>query len=409
MMIFFGVMLLIFALFDFITLNKWKKFIVSREKNKYLYIIPFWFGIIMIIIFIYTNYNNFLVFPLPEHIKYFNILISFWYLPKILISPIILFIDFSDKIRLLIKKLLKPKILVENSDIKLLSSRRKFAGNLAWSVAGIPFLLAYKGLMFTVNEIRIFGEEIILPKLATELSGLKIVQLSDLHFGTFISKDYLNNILKKVESLEPDLIFVTGDFVNFRYEELDYGETFLNELKATYGVFACLGNHDHYMKIEDHQKLIKRINKTGTKLLINENKTIKIKGQEINIVGVDNFGSRQTFGDFDKAFTGVNSDNLTILMSHDPNTWEQFVVGKKQADITLSGHTHGGQVSFEFLGYDLSIAKMIYKYYKGLHSIGSQYLYVNRGIGVSGPPIRLGINPEITFITLKKPLNFTQN
>ncbi|MDT3737952.1 MAG: metallophosphoesterase [Candidatus Kapabacteria bacterium] len=406
MIIFFTVVLIIFGLLDFFVISRWRKYCISKGYNKNSYRIPIYVSGVMMIIFAYANYYNFLVYPVPSSVKALNILTSFWYLPKILIIPFLTLIEVYKPLKKIsVRKFKKAKLDIP---AKVIKSRRHFMGNVAWSVAGIPYLLAVKGLVFTINELKIFRESIYFHKLPAALDGLKIVQISDLHLGTFMTPEPLNRLKSLVNSLNPDLIFITGDFVNFRYEELDAGEELLRGLKSNYGTFACLGNHDHYMTDIDHQKLIKRINNTGVQLLINENRVLNIRGKEINLASIDNYGSKQTYGDFNKAFEGLSDDNVTIFLSHDPKTWDSHIVGKRNVDLTLSGHTHGGQVALEFMGYDLSLAKVMYKQYKGLYSSGNQYLYVNSGIGVSGPPIRLGINPEVTLITLKKPMNLAK-
>lgn len=405
MIFFFIVKSLLFLIFDFITLIKWKNFIKFRKKNKFLYIIPFILAIIMFFCMIYADFYNYYFFPTPYYLKYINILVTLWYYPKLIISLIILIISIIQLFTSFVKKIV-TKDKKEYNKEKVLSSRRKFISHVTWGVAGIPFLAAFKGLTITIYDIKIYFEKLFFPKLEIEHKGLRIIHISDLHFSSYINQSYLLKLKLRIDTLKPDLIFITGDFVNFRYEELDFGRDFLNNLYAKYGVYACLGNHDHYMNESSHKKLIQSIKKTGVNLLINENITIDVNGKMINIVGVDNYGSRQTYGDFDKAFQDINFNNFTILMSHDPNTWEQFIVGKRNVELTLSGHTHGGQIALDFLGFNFSFAKIIYKYYKGLYSIRNQYLYVNRGIGVTGPPMRLGVNPEITFLTLNKLTNF---
>lgn len=407
LIIFFGVMLLLIVMMELFFLSRWKKFCKTHQYNKYLYVVPYWISGLMLAAYIYSNYYNLVHFPVPEHIKWFNIATSFWYLPKILIVPVLIIIEVSKKILKLFRKSEKHSIAPTSQPNHKL--RKKYLGNLAWGFAGIPFILALQGLFITVNDVHIFSENIYLERLHSNHDGLRIVQISDLHFGTYMNEKALQKIKSTIHSLKPDFIFITGDFVNFRYQELDPGESFLRELKSRYGTYACLGNHDHYMSVDDHAKLIKRLRNTGIRLLINENRVMRVNNQDINIVSVDNYGSRQTFGDFDKAYSYINTKNLTILLSHDPRTWDSHVIGKRYTDLTLSGHTHGGQVAFEFLGFELSIANALYKQYKGLYNHGSQYLYVNRGLGVSGPPIRFSVYPEITLITLKKPKNFTLN
>lgn len=400
-------MVLIIILMDYFVISRWKKFCKSNNYNRLFYVVPFWVSGLMFATFAYSNYYNFFVFPVPEYIKWLNIVTSFWYLPKVLITPVLLISLGIKQFFKIIPERIKPKDL--SNKIIISNSRRKFIGNVAWGFAGVPFIVALKGLLHTVNDLKIFRENIYLQRLPSQLDGLKIIQVSDLHFGKFMQNESLVKLKNVINSLNADLIFITGDFVNFSYKELDTGEDFLRGLNSVYGTYACLGNHDHYMPSEDHEKLIKRIRNTGVNLLINENRVLKINGAELNIASVDNYGSNQTFGNFEKAYEGLNKDNVTILLNHDPNAWESMVLNKYYTDITLSGHTHGGQVEFGFLGYEMSFAKVIYKHYKGLYNEGNQYLYVNRGIGVSGPPIRLGINPEITYISLKKPNNFADN
>ena len=403
MIIFFVIFLVIIALMDLFVVSRWKKYCISKGYNKIFYFLPYSISGVMFLLFAYSNYFNFMVYPVPNYIKWFNIVTSFWYLPKVLIVPVLIIIELVKYFKRLAKgqrgkEVAKVPLSVNNS-------RRKIVGNIAWGVAGVPFLMAAKGLAHTVYDLKIFRENIFLPKLPLQLNGLRIVQISDMHFGTYMSSKPLDKLKDVINALKPDLIFITGDFVNFRYEELDNGEEFLRNLQSVYGTYACLGNHDHYMPVSDHEKLVKRIRNTGVRLLINENRVLKIRGAELNLASVDNYGSRQTFGDFDKAYEGLPEKNVTILLSHDPKTWESHVLGKRKTELTLSGHTHGGQVALEFLGVELSFAKAVYKHYKGLYNEGEQYLYVNRGIGVSGPPIRLNINPEVTLITLKKPTN----
>ncbi|GAB1370056.1 hypothetical protein MASR1M45_01140 [Candidatus Kapaibacterium sp.] len=388
------------AFLDFVTLIKWKKFVKRINLPSYLYIIPIYISFLMMILYIYTNYYNLISFPVPEHIKSLNIITSSWYLPKIGISPfIIIFNTFYFIYKLLRKVFQKTKNISNQID---LNKYRIIVGTL-WLFSLIPFIITIYGLLVTVNDVKVFRENIIIPKLQNNFDKIRIIQLSDLHFGDYMPQAKLNSVLEKIENTHPDLILITGDFVNFRYQEIDYGASFLKSLKAKYGVYACLGNHDHYMTDEDHTKLIKKIKATGVKLLINESSKIKIRNGELNLISVDNYGARQTFGDFDKAFNSIDSKSFNILMSHDPKTWEQFVVNKLPADLTLSGHTHAGQVGVDSESFGFSPAAIAYNQYKGLYRKGSQLLYVNRGLGVSGPPIRIGFNPEVTIIDIKSP------
>jgi predicted MPP superfamily phosphohydrolase len=175
------------------------------------------------------------------------------------------------------------------------------------------------------------------------------------------------------------------------------------KLRAPYGVYASLGNHDHYNSPEDHARLVATIRDLGTELLINQHKRIGESGSSLIIAGTDNTGFRQSFARLDLAMQGVREDEPVILLAHDPTFWDKEVVPDKRVDVMVSGHTHGGQFGVQALGVEWSPAQMIYKQWAGLYTNGDQQLYVNRGIGTVGPPLRIGIPPEITLFTLRAP------
>ena len=175
---------------------------------------------------------------------------------------------------------------------------------------------------------------------------------------------------------------------------------FLVNMRARYGVYGCLGNHDHYMSPDQHNQLIKIIRDCGIKLLINENTTIDINGEKLQIASVDNSSYNTNFGDMDKALYGLHDYLPTILLCHDPGEWGKNIKMKTHVDLTLSGHTHGGQMGINVFGKIYTPATIIYDEYAGLYSDKNQYLYVNRGIGTIGPPLRIAIPPEVTLLTL---------
>jgi predicted MPP superfamily phosphohydrolase len=208
-----------------------------------------------------------------------------------------------------------------------------------------------------------------------------------------------------IKKISPDLVFMTGDFVNFQENEIDKISFEMKQIEAEYGVFACLGNHDHYMFPKEHEIFKSKIRSYGIDLLVNENRTLDIRGNKIQIAGSDNSSWRHNFADFDKTLAGLSKAYPTIMMCHDPSNWDLHINGKRNVDLMLSGHTHGGQFGYNVFGYDLSPVRMFYKQWAGLYKSKDQYLYVNRGLGVVGPPVRIGINPEITHIVLRSPVN----
>jgi uncharacterized protein len=400
-LIFVSVILLIFVAFDIYFLVKWKKLVAIRQWNKLYFQIPFYISILMLLLFIYVTYGRVLNDEKNSSVNIAFMITSIWYLPKIIIVPFMFFWDTIRSFYKLLRNLFTKKTV--KSAIPVVKSRRKFVQNVTWSFAGIPFIAAFKGILHTAYDFKVHRVDLPLIKLSPELDGLKIIQISDLHLGSFYSREPLLDALLTINNLQPDLIFITGDFVNFNPKEMDFGFDIMEKMKAKHGIYACLGNHDHYMSQPDHQYLLSFFDDSPVQLLNNENTVLNINGKNLNIAGVDNYGSRQTFGDFDKALAGLNNTDPTLLLCHDPTNWDKFLRGKSDVDVTFSGHTHGGQLGFDIMGKHYSPVTWAYKQYAGLYHDSDQYLYVNRGLGMSGPPIRLGVNPEITLFTLKTP------
>ena len=249
--------------------------------------------------------------------------------------------------------------------------------------------------------------------LPTAFKGLKIVQLSDIHSGSFNDKLAVEKGIELAMQQKPDIILFTGDLVNDRAIEMaDYMDAF-SLLKAPMGVFSTLGNHDygdyvHWENAEakkanlDH---LKRIHgELGWRLLMNEHVVLEKDGQQIALLGIENWGARGNFakyGKLNEAYAGTEQYPFRILMSHDPSHWDAQVRPDYPAiDLTLSGHTHGMQFGLEVPGFRWSPVQYIYKQWAGLYEEGSQKLYVNRGFGFIGYPGRVGILPEITVIEL---------
>ena len=246
---------------------------------------------------------------------------------------------------------------------------------------------------------------------------LKIVQLSDMHLGSFQRVDKLEEAVELINDEKPDLIFFTGDLVNNHADEAYLFIDTLSKLKAKYGKFSVLGNHDYadYIGLDlsteegrnawqkNHNEIIDIHQKFGFDLLLNENKQIELGDQLINIVGVENWGDGRfsKYGDIKKAMNGVVDGVPTFLLSHDPTHWQNKVLKHDQkVDLQLSGHTHGMQFGIEIGGIRWSPSQWKYKYWAGLYNTGDNFLYVNRGIGHLGYPGRVGILPEISVVNI---------
>lgn len=392
--IFFTILLTIFSLLEIYTLYNWKKYVKKYNFSYNFYKIPRTISIILIIIAAFTMYGS-LFFAINDKISFIIMfLIAIWVLPKLLIVLTLIIKDLFKLLRYFGSKITKDKPAIPNV------KRRKIIETTAWSLASIPYIIVTKGLVSTTYDFTISKVDVHLPKLSKFLNGLRIVQISDLHLGSFFDYRPFQEVTRIVNNLKPDLLFITGDFVNNNPNELKENFNDLKSLNAGIGLYSCLGNHDHYMTDVNHSILLKSLNNLGMNLLINQNKTLIINNTPINIIGIDNLGMRQKYGDFHKAYVGINNEHTNILLCHDPTNWDTHIRNKYPADLTLSGHTHGGQVAWEYNGVEFSPARFVYKQVAGLYKNGNYLLYVNKGIGTVGPPLRIGVKPEITEITL---------
>jgi hypothetical protein len=280
-------------------------------------------------------------------------------------------------------------------------------------MAGIVIIIASSSLYGRFN-FKIEEVTVRIDGLNDELDGLKIVQLSDMHLSSFYHhKSQLEKVMKIVNQLEPDLLINTGDFVTFGWREFELDDTILSKAKARYGSYAILGNHDvgtydPDFNEEDRklniQKMIELISFSGSKVLYDEHDIVNIGKSKIGMIGVSTGGRHPdvTHGNLEKAMSGLDSVDLKILLTHDPNHWVESIDKKTDIDLTLSGHTHGMQMGIITKKFRWSPSKYFYPHWNGLYQDGKQYHYVNRGLGTNAIPFRIWMPPEITLITLKK-------
>ena len=217
-----------------------------------------------------------------------------------------------------------------------------------------------------------------------------IVQISDLHIGGLIDKKFVETSVKKINGLNPDIVFITGDLIDTGIDQIKDAVMELDRIASKHGVYYVLGNHEYF---HNPVKIIDFMQKTQIKVLLNEN--ITIDALKLNVVGVtDLFGYRLglLIPDIDKAFKGCNKNYQTILLAHQPKFIEQLK--NYTPDLILSGHTHGGQIwPFNYL------VGLQQPYVKGLHRLPKgNHIYINSGIGFWGPPMRLNSQAEITYI-----------
>lgn len=249
--------------------------------------------------------------------------------------------------------------------------------------------------------------------LPAAFNGLKIVQISDIHSGSFNNKNAVQHGVQTILNLKPDLILFTGDLVNNKSDEMQTYLDVFNQLQAPLGVYSVLGNHDYgdyvdWGSVEEKKKNLDRLKAVhatlGWKLLLNEHAILEKDGERLALLGVENWSAKARFPKYGKlkaAYAGTEGIPFKILMSHDPSHWDAEVRPQySDIDLMLSGHTHGMQFGVELPWFKWSPVQYVYKQWAGLYEEGLQKLYVNRGYGFIGYPGRVGILPEITLLEL---------
>lgn len=298
-------------------------------------------------------------------------------------------------------------------------SRSKFLTRTAIVLGALPFTSLLYGMVRNPYRYKRYRESLTLKKLPKNLDGLKIIQISDIHSGSFTFKEPIKQAIELINAEKPDLVFFTGDLVNNVAAEMQPYVDVFDKIEAKYGVYSVLGNHDYgdYERWpspeakKENMALLKDTHKRlGWDLLLNEHRHIDINGEKVAVIGVENYSMHLRFpkyGDLEAACEDCGPVALKLLLSHDPSHWEgQVIKDQPDIDITFSGHTHGMQFGVEIPGwFSWSPIQYVYKQWAGLYQKGEQYLYVNRGLGFLGYPGRVGILPEIAVLELKSAKN----
>ncbi len=317
------------------------------------------------------------------------------FVPKILALPVLLLEDITR----LFRHFPPPAVWVSQ---------------MAVCIAAFVFVSLLYGMTGGRHRYKVHRLTLKFDDLPDAFDGFTITQLSDIHAGSFTSRKGVEKGITLVNKQNSDLLLFTGDLVNNKASEMaPWMETF-GKLKAPFGKYSVLGNHDYgdYTSWESDtakaQNLVrlKEVHKElGFKLLLNNAVQIKKDSAAIALIGVENWGKGgfHKYGSLTKAAANVADDEFKILMSHDPSHWEaKTLENSKHINLALAGHTHGMQFGIELFGFQWSPVKYVYPQWAGLYQRDGKYLYVNRGFGFLGFKGRLGIWPEITVITLKK-------
>lgn len=255
------------------------------------------------------------------------------------------------------------------------------------------------GVLQTMAGPTVKQVEIPLKNLPANFDGFKIVQISDLHVGALIRRSYVEDVVQKVNGLQPNVIAMTGDFIDGFVHDLKDDVAPLSNLQASHGKFFVTGNHEYYWGAAEW---VEEFTKLGARVLSNEHVIIENEGEKIVLAGVTDYSTRgktnQDSSDPARALAGTEQNRVKILLAHQPSSYH--AANKAGADLQLSGHTHAGQ----YFPFTLFI-RFFHTYYKGLNKHNNMWIYINRGTGYWGPPLRVGAPAEITLIVLKSSNN----
>jgi predicted MPP superfamily phosphohydrolase len=272
--------------------------------------------------------------------------------------------------------------------------RRGFLRATGATLFAAPVLVTGYGVFVQRLNIRLREQNIVIPGLAEDLVGLRIVQLTDIHLSPFLSEKELARAVSMANETNAHLALVTGDMISFRRDPLDVCLQHLAGLRSEAGIFGCLGNHEIYADAEDYAAA--QGARLGIRYLRSEATRLRFGSAVMKLAGVDYQRFRKPY--LIGAETMIEPGVLNVLMSHNPDV---FPVAARQGwDFTIAGHTHGGQVRVEILREDLNIARVFTPYVDGLYQAGGRSIFVSRGIGTIGLPARLGAPPEVALLRL---------
>ena len=402
---------------DFYSFKGIKSTILKRITKAWIrkfIIYLFWLiSLIFILISIYIFIKKPIVRSVVAYKQiYFLVgMLVLFYIPKLFfiifhfIEDLVYFIQLLNFLRITKKNIRISETVPRRNRLTLISE-------IGIILALIPFFTIVYGISagryyFQVNTIE--PEFVNLPQ---QFNDLKIVQISDFHIGSFYGNSkQVEEIVELINEQNADLVFFTGDMVNNTASEMDSFITILSGIRSMSGKYAILGNHDYgdynnwnswEEKEANRIELRHKLKLSGFDLLLNENRIIEKDDAKIAVIGIENWGLPpfKQYGRLNDAIKGTENIHFKILLSHDPSEWDEEVKGKKDIDLTLSGHTHGMQFGFRINNIKWSPVEWKYPRWAGLYQVGSQYLYVNVGLGNIGFPGRIGIRPEITVIEL---------
>lgn len=383
------------------TFTRWK------TKTRKRFVIFYWLYNIALILSVFGSmfFNLFLSLKAVILVAFFLTVAA-----KMVLFPFLLLAD----IRRLGIKIFKRKPKTGIGDGEPIT-RSEFLVKAGLVTAALPLSSLSWGIISGAYDYQVRKVNLILPQLPKAFDGITLGQISDIHSGSFYNKTAVKGGVEMLMAQKPDFVFFTGDLVNNLTQEVsDYQDIFA-QVKAPLGVFSTLGNHDYgdyYFgkdpspgRTKNLQDMVAVHKIMGYDLLMNENRRLKVDGEEIGILGIENWGMGRfpKYGKMELATKNTDDLPVKLLLSHDPSHWRGEVLPKyPQIDAMFSGHTHGMQFGVRYKEFKWSPVEYLYKEWAGLYQEKNQQLYVNVGYGFLGYPGRVGILPEITIFTLKR-------
>lgn len=294
------------------------------------------------------------------------------------------------------------------------NSRSEFMGKAALAAGALPVAALGFGVISGAYDYRVRTRQVYSKNLPKAFDGIRVAQISDIHTGSFFNKTAVSGGVDLINQQKPDVVFFTGDLVNSQSDEAKPYLDIFKKISAPLGVYSTMGNHDYgdYREWEspaaqqaDIRQLHEMHRYMGWDILLNENRKLTVDGEQIAILGLENWGAGRfsKYGDMSQTYRGTEEIPYKLLLSHDPSHWDAQVRPEyPDVDLMLAGHTHGMQFGIEIGDFRWSPSQWIYKQWADLYQEGSQSLYVNRGYGFIGYPGRVGILPEITILELRR-------
>ncbi len=274
--------------------------------------------------------------------------------------------------------------------------RRKLVNATGSTLAAVPFAMAGFGCLVQRTNFQVREVDMPIPGLPRDLEGLRVLQLTDIHLGPFLAERDLARVIDESRNLRPHLAVITGDLISMRGDPLDACLRQIARLRPDAGIFGCMGNHEIYAGTQEYTAA--QGARLGMNFLRQRARQLRFGAATLNLAGVDYQAQRFRSHYLEGAERLIAPGALNVLLSHSPDV---FPVAVKQGfDLTIAGHTHGGQVNIEILHQNLNIARFFTPFVYGRYQLNRASIYVSRGIGTIGLPVRIGAPPEITLLRL---------